>query len=58
MLMDTNGERKTNDTVLIFFPENIESAGVCLFQHFKPKAESQIFVPCSRGKNPDLPAVV
>ena len=47
MLMDTNGERKTNET-----------AGVCLFQHFKPKAKSEIFVPCPRGKNPDLLAVV
>ena len=58
MLMDTNGERKTNETVLIFFTENIESAGVCLFQHFKPKAKSGIFVPCPQGKNPDLLAVV
>ena len=58
MLMDTNGERKTNETVLIFFTENIESAGVCLFQHFKPKDKSEIFVPCSRGKNPDLLVVV
>ena len=41
MLMDTNGERKTNETVLIFFTENIESAGVCLFQHFKPKAKKR-----------------
>ena len=39
MLMDTNGERKIHKTVLIFFTENIESAGVCLFQHFKPKAK-------------------
>ena len=58
MLMDTNGERKTNETVLIFFIENIESAGVCLFQHFKAKAKSEMFVPCPRGKNPDLLAVV
>ena len=58
MLMDTNGERKTNETVLIFFTENIESAGGCLFQHFKPKDKSEIFVPCSRGKNPDLLVVV
>ena len=41
-----------------FCTENIESAGVCLFQHFKPKAKSEIFVPCPRGKNPDLLAVV
>ena len=58
MLMDTNGERKTNETVLICFTENIESAGVCLFQHFKPKAKSEMLVPCPRGKNPDLLAVV
>ena len=58
MLMDTNGEWKTNETVLIFFTENIESAGVCLFQHFKAKAKSEMFVPCPRGKNPDLLAVV
>ena len=25
----------------IFFTENIESAGVCLFQHFKPKAKKR-----------------
>ena len=58
MLMNTNGERKTNETVLIFFTENIELAGVCLFQDFKPKAKSEIFVPYSRGKNPDLLVVV
>ena len=56
MLMDTNGERKTNETVLIFFTENIESAGCVYFNILNQRLKREIFVPCSRGKNPDLPS--